>query len=116
MIIFKQLILDMGSILVGICRDFLWRLQARKRNYRATLVSLFTQHVLIDVGASYFSPKAWSMAIKSSSSRLVAIDPNGENLNYFKIEDSRRIKIVKKSVGRKSETRILYKKNVDSAK
>ena len=87
---------------------------AIRKNHKKTLISLFNNQLLIDVGASYFSPKAWNLALSSTSSRLIAIDPNGENLNYLSSFDSNRVTVINAAVGKKTESRILYKTNVDS--
>ena len=97
-----------------IIREILWKFEAKKNHQREKIISLFDNHVLVDVGASYFSPKTWNLALKSPSSRLIAIDPNGDNLDYLKYNNQAKVTLIREAVGRRLESRILYKTPTDS--
>jgi len=38
----------------------------------------------IDVGASYFEHSKWKIFLNSKTTNWIAVDPNSQNLDYFK--------------------------------
>lgn len=113
-LVLKEELKGIFDFLEGRFKENFFEYSAAKKRRKETLISLFSNQLLIDVGASYFSPRAWKFALSSPTSRLIAIDPNGENLNYLSSFDSNRVTLISAAVSRKSEIRTLYKTNMDS--
>jgi FkbM family methyltransferase len=93
---------------------YFWKYSAKKENRKVDLISLFNNHVLIDIGASYFSPRSWTLALASPRNRLIAVDPNGSNLDYLEKSEGCEVKIIRDAIGAKSGTRKFYRTHVDS--
>lgn len=69
---------------------------------------------LVDIGASYFLHKPWIPLIISQSAKLIAVDPNSENLNYLDTLKSAKIEKLGVALASEEGTRVLYVTNVDS--
>ncbi len=87
--------------------------QDRKvRNFWITLSPVCT---FIDIGASYFYNKNWTIATQLPTSTMVQVDPNEKNLDYVDRQKIRAaVTKVPYALSRTGELQNLYVTNVDS--
>lgn len=98
------------SILRGL-RRLAFSLQRLANLGKRPLVENLT---LVDIGASYFLHKPWIPLILRGQAKLIAVDPNSENLNYLDFFPGIDAQKVPAALSSKSGERTLYVTNVDS--
>lgn len=69
---------------------------------------------LIDVGASYFLHKPWIPLILAKRVRLIAVDPNAQNLSYLDSYPAIAVTKVSEALSSSPGEQTLYVTNVDS--
>lgn len=69
---------------------------------------------LVDIGASYFLHKPWIPLLTVPGVKLVAVDPNLENLAYLDTFKKLNVKKISKALSSEPGLRTLYVTNVDS--
>lgn len=69
---------------------------------------------LIDVGASYFLHKPWIPLILAKRVRLIAVDPNAQNLSYLDSYPAIAVTKVSEALSSSPGKQTLYVTNVDS--
>ena len=111
---FLNFSLDLQKVFMHELRQKQRRLLARKLNLEETLMDAYGNLTLIDIGASYFIPKRWTYAAKSKKSRLIAIDPNEQNLKHLQGSITCSLEIIPLAVGKEIYERNFYILDPDS--